>query len=240
MRSAVIFGYNEFALEIANSLKTKYSDIALFVLEDKELRLLQDNNFKVSKFSIEDDWLNLQGEYDIDELIVFCALEDTAENIFLTISLRAVYENLIIIALSSDQESGRKLKMAGANKIIPITQTTVNIITEMIERPFVTEILNNILYSDDELKIAQVTIEKDSEVIGKSVESIDWKNRYGLLVVAIIRENLDTSFIYTKKANREAMKEDDVLVIVGYENDITEFEKTIGRRNNVNWRDWSW
>lgn len=240
MKSAVIFGYNEFALEIANSLKTKYNDIALFVLEDKELKLLQDNNYKVSKFSIDDDWNNLQGEYDIDDLIVFCALEDTAENIFLTISLRAAYENLVIIALSSDQESGRKLKMAGANKIIPITQTTVNIITEMLERPFVTEILNNILYSDDELKIAQVMIEKDSEVVGKTVESVDWKNRYGLLVIAIIRDDLDTSFIYTKRANHEPMKEDDVIVIVGYENDIVEFEKTIGRRNNVNWRDWSW
>ncbi len=240
MKSAVIFGYNEFALEIANSLQTKYGDIALFVLEDKELKLLGDKSFKVSKFSIDDDWTNLQGEYDMDELIVFCALEDTAENIFLTISLRAAYENLIIIALSSDQESGRKLKMAGANKIIPITQTTVNIITEMIERPFVTEILNNILYSDDELKIAQVTIEEDSEVIGQTVESVDWKNRYGLLIVAVIRDNLDTSFIYTKKANKEPLKADDILVIVGFEGDIAEFEKTIGRRYDVSWRDWSW
>ncbi|WP_345993819.1 TrkA C-terminal domain-containing protein [Sulfurimonas sp. HSL-1716] len=240
MKSAIIFGYNEFALEIAHSLKTKYNDLSLFVLEDKDFKFLQENNFKVSKFSIDDDWSDLENEYDIDELIVFCALEDTAENIFLTISLRAVYENLIIIALSSDQESGRKLKMAGANKIIPITQTTVNIITEMLERPFVTEILNNILYSDDELQIAQVTIEQDSEVIGQNIESIDWKNRYGLLVLAIIRENLDTSFIYTKKANKEPLKEDDVLVIVGYENDIKEFEKTIGRRYNANWRNWSW
>ncbi|MBU0632276.1 NAD-binding protein [bacterium] len=240
MKSAIIFGYNEFAVEIANSLKTRYSDITLLVLEDRELKLLQDNQFKVMKFSIDDDWFKLQEQYDIDDLIVFCALEDTAENIFLTISLRAAYENIVIIALSSDQESGRKLKMAGANKIIPITQTTVNIITEMIERPFVTEILNNILYSDDELKIAQVAINKDSEVLGKTVESIDWKNRYGLLVIAIIRENLDTSFIYTKRANREPLTEDDVLVIVGYERDILEFEKIIGRRHNANWRDWSW
>lgn len=240
MKSAIIFGYNEFALEIANSLNTRYSDIALLVLEDKELKLLQGNNFKISKFSIDDDWFKLQEQYDIDDLVVFCALEDTAENIFLTISLRAAYENIIIIALSSDQESGRKLKMAGANKIIPITQTTVNIITEMIERPFVTEILNNILYSDDELKIAQVAINKNSEVIGQTVESIDWKNRYGLLVIAIIRENLDTSFIYTKRANREPLTEDDVLVIVGYEHDILAFEKIIGRRHDANRRDWSW
>ena len=240
MKSAVIFGYNEFALEIANSLKTRYNDITLFFLEDKEVKMFQESQFKVSKFSIDDDWLDLQEQYDINELIVFCALEDTAENIFLTISLRAAYENLIIIALSSDQESGRKLKMAGANKIIPITQTTVNIITEMIERPFVTEILNNILYSEAELKIAQVIVEAGAGVIGEKIENVDWKHKYGLLVMAIIRENLDTSFIYTKKANREPLKEGDILVIVGFEADIVEFENKIGRRHNVNWRDWSW
>lgn len=230
MKSAVIFGYNEFALEIAQSLKTKYSDITLFVLEDDEMKLLRDKGFKVSKFDLSDDWSDFETHYDLENLIVFCALEEASENIFLTISLRATFEKLIIIALSMDQESGRKLKMAGANKIIPITQTTVNIITEMLERPFVTEILNNILYSDEELKIVQVTIKNDAEFIGKFVEDVDWKYRYGLLVIAVIRENLNTSFIYTKKANNEPLKEGDILVIVGFKNDIKDFEQ-IHRRS---------
>ena len=155
MKSAVIFGYNEFALEIAQSLKKKYSDITLFVLDDGDRNLLRDKGFKVSKFDLSDDWSMFERDYVLEQLIVFCALEETSENIFLTISLRAAFEDLLIIALSTDQESGRKLTMAGANKIIPITQTSVNIITEMLERPFVTEILNTILYADKDLKIVQ-------------------------------------------------------------------------------------
>ena len=239
MKSAIIFGYNEFSLEIARSLKTKYHDITLFVLEDKEMKLLTDQGFSVSKFDIEGDLLDLQERYDMDDLIVFCALEDTAQNIFLTISLRAMFKDLIIIALSSDQESGRKFKIAGANKIIPITQTTANIITEMLERPFVTKILNDILYADKELKIAQVSIEEESEILGQYIENIDWKHRYGLLVIALIRDNLETSFIYTKQANHEPLKVNDVLVIIGFEKDIEVFEKTIGRRHYDNRRDWS-
>ena len=224
MKSAVIFGYNEFALEIAQSLKTKYSDITLFVLEDSDRNLLKDKGFKVSKFDLSDDWSMFETDYDLEHLIVFCALQESSENIFLTISLRATFEKLLIIALSTDQESGRKLKMAGANKIIPITQTTVNIITEMLERPFVTEILNNILYADKDLKIMQWELPADVEFIGSNIEDIDWKYRFGVVVLAVIRENLDTSFIYTKKANSEPLREGDILVIIGFKYDIANFE----------------
>lgn len=240
MKSAIIFGYNEYSLEIAESLKSKYYDISLFVLEDKEIKSLALKGFSATKFDLDDEFATLHSRQDIDDVIVFCALEDTAQNIFLTISLRANFEDLIIIALSSDHESGRKLKMAGANKIIPITQTTVNIITEMIERPFVTKILNDILYSNKQLKIAQVAIKENTQIIGHYVENIDWKSRFGLLVIAVIRENLETSFIYTKKANKEPLKEDDILVVIGFEKDIEEFEKSIGRRHYGNRSDWSW
>ncbi len=224
MKSAVIFGYNEFALEIAQSLKTKYSDITLFVLQDEDKKLLQDRGFKVAKFDLLDEWSTFETEYDLDKLIVFCALEESSQNIFLTISLRATFEKLLIIALSTDQESGRKLKMAGANKIIPITQTTVNIITEILERPLVTEILNTILFAENELKIAQWSIPKNAEFIGENIEDVDWKYKYGLIILAVIRANLDTSFIYTKKANHEPLKEGDILVIVGFKYDIEVFK----------------
>jgi Trk K+ transport system NAD-binding subunit len=224
MKSAIIFGYNEFALEIAESLKTKYSDITLLVLQDEDGNFLQDKGFKVAKFDLLDDWSSLEKEYDLENLIIFCALEETSENIFLTISLRATFEKLLIIALSNDHESGRKLKMAGANKIIPIAQTTVNIITELLERPFVTEILNNILFAENNLKIAQWSIPKNAELIGRYIEDVDWKYKYGLIILAVIRENLDTSFIYTKKANHEPLKEGNILVLVGFKNDIESLE----------------
>jgi Trk K+ transport system NAD-binding subunit len=240
MRSALIFGYNEYSLEIATSLKSAFYDVSMFVFDDKEYKTLTLKGFRVAKFNLDDDFSDLSHRQDLEDVIVFCALEDTAQNIFLTISLRANFEDLIIIALSSDHESGRKLKMAGANKIIPITQTTVNMITEMIERPFVTKILNDILYSDKQLKIVQVAIKEDANIIGHLVEDVDWKYHYGLLVIAVIRDNLDTSFIFTKKANKEPLKEDDILVIIGYERDIEEFEKIMGRRHYGNRSDWSW
>lgn len=224
MRSAVIFGYNEFALETANSLQTRYSDIAVFVLEDEEKKLLQDKGFKVEKFDLSDEWLNLETKYDMKNLVVFCALEEPSENIFLTISLRAAFEKLLIIALSTDQESGRKLKMAGANKIIPITQTTVNIITEILERPMINEILNTILYSASELGISQWSVPKNATFIGQNMEHVDWKDKYGILALAIIRGKTETAFVYTKRANHEPIKEGDVLVLVGYEYDIEQFK----------------
>jgi voltage-gated potassium channel len=240
MKSAAIFGYNEYTLEIANALKSSYSDITIYVF-DKELEVAKQSGFNVRTFDLSDDWSELEERYDLSTLIIFCVLQESAENIFLTISLRSVLSSVLIIALSQNQESDRKLRDAGANKTISITQTTASIISEMIERPFVARVLNDILYGKDALKIVQIEItDENSSVIGRKPAQIPWKREFGIIVLAVMKQDLKTSFLYTKSANQEALCLGDLLTVVGMEEDIVLFENKVGRRSNADWRDWSW
>ena len=228
--SALIFGYNDYASEIAKNVSHKYKDITIFRLHSDDFRasLSEYNN---EKFDLSDEWADLGDKYDIKESVAFCVLEDNAENIFLTISLRAAFEDLTIIALSSNKESANKLTMAGANKVLPLVQTTASIISDMLDKPIVTDVLHNILYGKSDLKVAEIEICENDSFDGKYPADIEWSRDHGIIVLSIIHKDGSSEFIYSSKAKHHAIQKGDVFVVVGYSADIKEFEILIGSKS---------
>jgi len=236
--TALIFGYNKYAREILNNVKDKYKNIKIYARDIENIKE-EDKKF-IESFDLSDEWDSIKKDVDVSKSMAFCVLEDTAENIFLTISLRANFEELTIIALASNKESANKLKMAGANKVIPLVETTADIIANMLEKPISNRILHSILYEESALKIAQIKINEDSHFKDEELHSIDWTRYNGIIVLSVMRKDMKSEFIYSNKAKHHILEPGDVLVVVGYENDIKEFEKKIGSKRYVDWSNWSW
>jgi len=222
---ALIFGNNEYASEIKRNLLDQYELIRIFALQDEAAT--KEEIEGVELFDLSDNWDSLEGHYDMQNSIAFCALEDDAQNVFLCISLRAAFEELTIVALATNKESAHKMEMAGASKVIPLVQTTADIIVDMLEKPITTEVLHNILYGRSDLKIAQVQIEDCSYFDGKYPADIKWSRDHGVLVLSVMNENMQSEFIYSSKAKHHPIKSGDVFVVVGYERDIKDFEKLV-------------
>ncbi len=235
--TALIFGHNKYAHEIISNIKGNYKTLKVYTLGDEKI---EKNGYELEHFDLSDEWESLNQDIAIENSIAFCVLQNGAENIFLTISLRASFKNLTIIALASDKENARKLKLAGANKVIPLIETTSDIITNMLEKPISNKILHSILYEESALKIAQIQIGKESSFKDEELKNIDWTRYNGIVVLSVMHENRKTEFIYSSKATKHILKEGDVLVVVGFESDIQEFEKRIRSKRYVNWSHWSW
>jgi len=235
--TAFIFGFNNYATEIIDNTLEKYKDVHIYSLnkEDEE-----NQKYKIKSFDLSDEWGDIERLITSENSIAFCVLEDDAQNIFLTISLRASFKDLAIVSLAKNNESANKLEMAGANKVIPIVRTTADIIANMINRPVATKILHNILYEKSDLKIAQIMVENAERFDGKFPADIDWSRYQGIIVLSVMHENMSKEFIYSSQAKHKELKNGDTLVVTGYEKDIQEFEKLIGRRHYVNWGHWSW
>lgn len=235
--TALIFGHNKYAHEIINNLEDSYTKIKVFTLNENDLK---ERKYELEFFDLSDEWHQIKEEIDIESSIAFCVLEDTSENIFLTISLRAAFKNLTIIAIATNSESANKLKMAGANKVIPLIETTSDIITNMLEKPISSKVLHSILYEESELKIAQIRISQESTFHDEKLKSIDWTRYNGIVVLSVMHENMKSEFIYSSKAKNHTIRVGDILIVVGYEQDIQEFEKLIRSERYVSWSNWSW
>lgn len=212
---ALIFGYNEYTLEIEKNIKSEYEEIYIFKLNEEG-----ENSFDLS-----DNWDDLRNKVNINECIAFCILEDMAENIFLTISLRDTFADLIIVSLSENKESSDKFILAGATRVLPTIQTTANVIVDMLEKPIVTEVLHDILYEKSALKIAQIQIEDHTVFDGKHPTDIEWSRNHGIVIISVVHEDMSTEFIYSTKAKHHIVKSGDIFVVVGYDEDIKTFEK---------------
>jgi voltage-gated potassium channel len=230
-KEAVVFGYNEYAKQIAKQIDSKYRSVRLFVLDDASLQKAKEEGFDAALFDLSENWDEIERSYAIEELLVFCALDDDAENIFLTISLRATFQELYIISLAKNQESANKLKIAGANKIVPILQTTANIITEILEKPVVTDVLHGILYEKSDIKIAQMTIGEGADAVGKKVQEIAGERANGVIILAVVDDEMSApSFVFTSKGSGHTVKAGDILIVLGYDNEIKTFERKMGGR----------
>ena len=223
-QSALIFGYNEYGLEIAKNVTKKYKDITFFSLENSS----KESEYKIEKFDLSDNWDDLQREYNIEESMAFCALNDEAKNIFLIISLRSSFENLQIVALANNNEDANKMYMAGASKVIPLVETTAGIISDMVEKPIMTKVMHTILYEDSDLQIAQIEVKNSERFEGRHPLDIDWNRKYGVIVLSVIRENMSSEFIYSSKSKHHEISNGDIFVVVGYEKDLQSFRKLVG------------
>ncbi|MDD2837451.1 MAG: NAD-binding protein [Sulfuricurvum sp.] len=226
--SAIVFGFNEYAKQIIRQISGEYPNFEVFVMSEEELASVHAAGYEGELFDLGENWQSIQRRFDLNSLIVFCALHNDAENVFLTISLRSVFWHLPINALAGEHESARKLKSAGANKVMPILQITAGVISEMLEKPIVNEVIHDILYENSALKIAQITVPKDSFLVGKYLYDIDWASEFDVIVIAVVDHELSATFSFTSKGHNHHIDPEDILVVIGYDDKIAILSEAIG------------
>lgn len=227
MKPVAVFGYNEYAKEIASNFKLAGIAVSIYVIDEASLRRAHDDGHDVELVELDDDWLNISEKFDTHKLTCFCALDDDAQNVFLTISLRAEYPHLFIVALATSKDSANKLSLAGANKAIAKHETTANIIVESLEKPAVVEVMNDILYHSQELKLVQYTISEGSVLDGMKLHDINLHRDYNIIILAIADRELETEFTFTSTGHNHKIDPGDVLVVMGKDEDLKKFEKVI-------------
>lgn len=214
--SAAIFGYNEYSKEIVKQIRGLYDNVRVFVIDEAEFLEAQDDGITADRFDLSDDWELIESQFDVDRLIAFCALADDAENVFLTISLRATFDKLFIITLAQDNESMMKMKSAGADKVMPILQIAANVINDILSKPIMTQVLHDILYEDSLLTIMELEIGLNSPFNGQYLHDLHFKRDFDLILLAIVDQEMGTTFSFASKGHNHHIDAGDILVFMGY------------------------
>jgi len=223
---ALVFGHNKYASEIREHVSQKYASVRMFT--QIASNVIEKNEYDSEHFDLSDEWSTIEDSINVEKSIAFCVLGDNAENIFLTISLRAYFKDLTIIAIASNKENADKLSMAGATRVIPVIETTADIITNILQLPISNKVLHSILFEENDLKIAQIKITEHCTIKDEQILDIDWTRYNGIIVLSLMHENMKSEFIYAAKIKHHILKDGDTLVVVGYINDIEEFKTLIG------------
>ena len=228
VKYAFIFGYSTHSSFVANELKRSNFIISI-VVEDNESykKAISDGYINVYTLNITDDdelkKLNIQ-----EETYLICMMEDNHLNIFLTLSLHDLFPSSPIISFANSLHATQKLKMAGATIVVDTYKVSANRIHNIIQKPVATKLIDNLISTQSSLSIREIEIPQNSFLDKIMLDNFDF-NRHKLILLGMIDRRLSSKFIFITTGLEHRLDIGDIMVCIGYNDDLNRFEEYIKR-----------
>jgi len=226
-KNIFLFGYGNFGRQLYKNLSASGHDIKVVSANEDFIEQALSDDVSAIKINIKrnDDIETLQINQECD--LLYCAMNKTANNLFLVLTLRAMYPKANIISISNSFENTRKLKYAGADSVIDLYEATSRRVVNMLTKPAVTKALDEIIYNQNSLKMAEIELPPESMFDGEFVKDIEFK-AMGVILIAIIDRELGHELIFIDHRVNHKLDAGDVLVVVGEKEHISKLQKRVG------------
>jgi voltage-gated potassium channel len=210
-----LFGYYRSAVEVASYLRT--GDYRLVIIDNNpgNLEKARSAGYETARLDFRNDSeLAKLGLGDTIDTI-FCLFPDDAENVFLTLSARALAPDIRIFSIAHGQGSVPNLRAAGANKVIETEEISGLRIWDIITRPIVTAILDHTLFGQANLSVTELPITPGSPFIGRRVAELKLESQYNLILLGTVDRNMEEHFVYSQQVQNARLQAGDILVVIG-------------------------
>jgi len=226
-KEAFIFGYSKRSSFLTKELQNKRFHLTIIVSDSDSFdRAKEDGYLDVIKLDMTDDNELLEKINAKEDDFLVCVMQDSHFNVFLTLSLRELFPKNKIIAISDSFHVTQKLKMAGATRVIDLYQVSANRIYNILNKPIATKLIDKVLSSEDSLSIREITIPDNSFLDNIMVDDFDF-SKYSIILLGMIDKRLSNQFLFITTGLEHKFDIGDVLVCMGYNEDLDRFEKHI-------------
>jgi voltage-gated potassium channel len=117
---------------------------------------------------------------------LIAALEGDAENLFVTLSSRAINPDLFIVARARQDESVNKLSRAGADRVVNPQELGAARMASFVVQPNVAEFVDVVMHERSmDFRMQEVEITGGSALAGTTLREANLRQRAGVLVLAL-------------------------------------------------------
>ncbi|HSJ91925.1 MAG TPA: potassium channel protein [Ilumatobacter sp.] len=151
------------------------------------------------------------------------ALEGDAENLFVTLSSRAIKDDLFIVARARQEESVAKLARAGADRVVNPQELGAARMASFVARPHVAEFIDVVMHERSmEFRMQEIAVTDHSPLAGVSLREANLRQRAGVLVLALRQ----TDGTFTTNPDPDTIIESKhVIIAVGTDTDLARLEE---------------
>jgi voltage-gated potassium channel len=144
---------------------------------------------------------------------LIAAVGTDAENVYAVLTARVLRPDLYIVGRGENEDSTKKLKRAGADRVISPYRIGAVQIAQTAIRPAVVDFVELATSSENlELTMEEVTVSPSSPLGEQSILAANLRQRFGVIVVAIQREKGHMEF---NPAPETVVHAGDKLVVLG-------------------------
>jgi voltage-gated potassium channel len=131
-----------------------------------------------------DDTLRAAGIERASSLVA--ALEGDAENLFVTLSSRAINPGLFIVARARQEDSIDKLSRAGADRVVNPQELGAARMASFVVQPNVAEFVDVVMHERSmDFRMQEIEITAGSPLDGKTLREANLREKAGVLVLAL-------------------------------------------------------
>ncbi len=224
----LIYSFSPLAIQVAQVLHKKNYHI---VIIDENIHLLDEAKklgYETKDISLMDDEniINI-GINDHEVKAFFCLGDDKNTNLFITLSVRNINKSIKIISVSSTKEGNKTMLLAGANKVINPYEIGALRIFRLLHKPLILNVLDNILFSESDIEVEEITIQKNSILDGIYLEDLKLIDKEDIIILGIQDKEIGDEFIFFSTGINHKLDEGDILVVLGHSSDLENFKKSI-------------
>jgi voltage-gated potassium channel len=191
-----------------------------------------DFNDEAIEVANEQGELIIEGNATKDEDLEHAALErakglvaasdSDADNLYIVLSARSKRPDLQIVARGSDEDAAKKLKLAGADRVVLPYATAGRTMANLVLRPQVTAFLDAVTTATGpDLHMAEIEVHRTCLQAGKTIRDIRVRHETGAIIVALRKR--DGTFDTTPEPD-VSIEPGDVIVGVGTTDELQRLE----------------
>ena len=157
--------------------------------------------------------------------------DSDADNLYITLSARAARPELWIVARASDEDAQRKLKLAGADRVVMPYATAGRVMANLVLKPQVTAFLDTVMTAEgDDFRLEEIEVTDTCARAGRTLRDLRVREETGAMIVAVRKP--DGRFDTTPDPE-ELIEAGDVLIGVGTAEEIRRLEDFFAPREAV-------
>lgn len=196
--------------------------------------LVIDNNAEVIQKAQDEGFIYCKGDATQDKVLIaagikrakgiICVLPSDAENLYVILTAKELNQKIFVMARSEEEESEHRLLRAGADKVMsPYTLGGVRMAMAVLRPAMLDFIEITTSRQSLELRMEEVPICKNSQLVSKSLEDSGIRKNYGLIIVAVKKDS--GKMIFNPLANY-MIEEGDRLIAMGEDENVKQFAQS--------------
>ena len=157
--------------------------------------------------------------------------DSDADNLYITLSARAARPNLLIVARASDEDAAKKLRLAGADRVVQPYSTAGKEMAKLVLRPQVAAFLDMVSTSGGpDLQFEEIEVTETCEHAGESIRDLRVREATGAMIVALRKRDGTFDTTPTPEALLEV---GDVMIAAGTPDELRRLEELFAPREAV-------
>ena len=226
----IICGYGRVGRQVADEFRAAgVSYVVLDFSQEAVANAKEHGDLLIEGDATEDEDLRRAGLERADGIVV--ASDDDADNLYITLSARSVQPNIQIVARASDEDAEKKLKLAGADRVVMPYTAAGRTMANLVLKPQVTAFLDAVTTAaGPDLHMASIEVDPSCANAGKTIRDIRVRHLTGAIIVALRKR--DGTFDTTPEPDA-VIEPGDVIVGVGTTEELRALEDLFALREAV-------